>query len=693
MKTFKPQLILIIVIPILLGILSYQKKIERTNYHMYDTDPEYAYLFNGLNICNFSSPAHVQGPGTPSQMTSALVIRTVYLFRSTSDSLNVDVMKNPDVYCSAINTFTNLLLIVVLLLSGFLITQATGNIFTGLFFQLIPLTKWILLDLNSRIMVETMVIIGVVILSTLVIVFLNDPKVDHSKRFDKYLIGFSLLIGFIASSKLVYVPVALFPFFIIQGAKRRISYIWMSVVAFFLFSFSVFFYWVPFRDWYLDNFFHSGMYGAGQTSVIDWSIFKDNLNFIFIKDKFYLITFLANLVLLMIYFIPGLKLKRKNDKEFLTLLGIFLVLLIMTLLVSKQFKEYYMVINYLLMIPSWYFILKIISRPLRFVSFNIIQIAALVILGYFVYTDGPKLILEYHPFRMAHDKQFQQSLRYAEENKISDRPTLVLPNYFGTPFKEYGLFYGMAWCGSKMSNVYAKDLNQLHPYIYFFQGWNNSFNQWCSSFSFIELMKKYGTITFYSGDKTWEESLKTKLKGINRQLDTRWNLTKSFDDLQQSFYEVKYDSLAAKIERYDCDAETTDETGSVFINALGQKFEGTSHRNNEYSKSGNYSEKLMKDQYGFTCALSEVQKGEHYQIEIWRKEGNQNSALVVQSAGQNEFYLNTTKAVGSEAGWKKLILDITISDNLHNKDIKVYCWNFDDSEPAYFDDLSIIRVK
>jgi hypothetical protein len=419
----------------------------------------------------------------------------------------------------------------------------------------------------------------------------------------------------------------------------------------------------------------------------------NNFKAIFVNNNFYLITLIISAAFCLIYYIPFLKLKKENDKEHQAFLGIFITIVFLTLLFSKQYKEYYLTINFLLIVPIWYFIIKIFSRTINFISFKYIQLIGFIILGYFVWANGPKLIIDYHQIGVDRDKKYMESLYYVEQNLNSKMPVLVIADYFGAPFKEYGNFYGMAWCGPKMANVYAKDLNKLYPNIYFYHGWNNLFNQWGTNDSYISLLKKYETVTFFSGDNVSLNSLKSKFHGINRQLDTEWKVIKTFDKIGQTFYTVKYDSIAGKINEYDCDAEGKDSLNTNFSNIYGQLFNGASNQNTDFYRSGNHSIKLDKDQFGFTCTLSEVQKGEEYLVEIWRlKNDNPNSALVVQSVNSNDFYLNASTSIDTEKAWEKLSLKFTVLENIHNKDLKIYCWNFDKTKCSYFDDLIIRRL-
>ena len=95
------RVLLFLILPVLFFYLSMFFKSEMGFYHLFGTDAEYAYLTDGLNLCYFNFPFHVQGPGTPLHIFSAIVITVVHLFRN-QEPLIEDVMKNPDVYLTSI---------------------------------------------------------------------------------------------------------------------------------------------------------------------------------------------------------------------------------------------------------------------------------------------------------------------------------------------------------------------------------------------------------------------------------------------------------------------------------------------------------------------------------------------------------------------------------------------------------------
>ena len=128
-------------------------------------------------------------------------------------------------------------------------------------------------------------------------------------------------------------------------------------------------------------------------------------------------------------------------------------------------------------------------------------------------------------------------------------------------------------------------------------------------------------------------------------------------------------------------------------NVGGQFFEYGITQSNEQAKSGKYSAKLnQQNPYGMSCFLSEVQKDEQYKISVWvLNKGNKNTALVVTAIDSVNFYLTQNKPDQILGDWMKYEISFVVSENMHNRDLKIYCRNRDSFLPAFFDDLSIER--
>ncbi|MBN2274512.1 MAG: hypothetical protein JXK95_09285 [Bacteroidales bacterium] len=686
-------IIAFLILPCLLFYLGMLMKSETGFYHLYSTDPVYAYLFDGLNICNFSWPFLVLGPGTPLSLFSSIVMGIVHLFRS-QDPLITDVMKNPDVYLSAINTTLIAIQCMTLFILGFFVYKASNSLFTGLFFQLTPFVSWILIDIMRPILVENLIVISLLLLILLLYRYTKyqDKK---SELLDRYLISFSILTGLIAATKLMYVTIAVIPFLLLPGYKKKGLYVIVSMIAFIILAFPIFNHWVEFRDFYINNFLHSGQYGQGPKTIISFNDYLPNLKSIFTTDRLFLKTYPIIVSGSILYYLPFLKIKEKNDKAHKILLGIAIIMTITILLVSKQFKFYYMTIALLLSIPGYYFVFSIFTRNISKRFKSIIAVPAVIILSYFLFHEV-KTRVAWRPGNMIKKENCLNTMKYIQEKYDKDQPTLLIPNYYGAPYTAYGCFYGMGWCRGEIKNKYAEELKKIYPNIYSFHTWNNKFFHWDNTYFYIELLKKYNSIVLFSGDPHLENMLYHKLQGINRQIDTKIDTVITFEKTREVIYEVEYDSILGIEPFAICfNAEVLDNTGQFFVSKDGFKAGNANTQSADFARSGIYSGKLTKDNpYGMTISLSEVDTSDHYRISVWKYDnGNHDAGLVVAANDKEKLYLYNKNTSSNENNWHKIEIDLIIPMESHMQDLKIYCWNNDPELPAYFDDLSIERTE
>ena len=660
-------------------------------YHLFGTDAEYAYLFNGLNLYYFNFPFHVQGPGTPLHIFAAIVIAVVHLFRN-QEPLIEDVMKNPDLYLTALHATLTAVTALLLFILGFKTYKISKNVFGGLFLQLIPFSSWQIFDLMRRYMLENLIIAGVLGFLIILFVFINTPATDKH-RVRKYVILFSLVIGFISATKLMYLPIAIIPFLVIPSYKNKGLYVLCSIVAFAIFAFAIFHDWATFFNWHWKNFVHTGQYGKGDASIANSLVFVNNLKSILNTDGAFKILFLLMLGGIILYPVPFLKVKIRDDRKYYALVGIVICMGVMTALVSKQLKYYYMITALLLKVPGAYLLFEIYTRPLKKVSKFLVSIPLVVYLLFIFYRET-MVIYSQHDINIQRRENYMDALNFATTNFTKDQPTLLIPDYYGAPYKEYGLFFGISWSGHKMGARYAAVLNKLYPNIYFYNGWNNLFNQWDHSSSYVELLKKYQKIVLFSGDAELEKSLYSKLHGLNRQLDATWKKIKYFPESKGMFYEVSYDSAMSKTPfTFNFNTELVDSSEHKILNEEGFTIGNATTQSTEYARSGKFSCKLTKEEpFGLTSYLSEVQKNEHYVISVWRYDnGNKKAGLVLSANNTKKYYTFQAEPIEEINHWQKLVIDLVVPDTFVNEDFQIYVWNADSAIPAWFDDLTIER--
>ncbi len=693
MKKLNYNKLLLFILPLTLIAYGYYLKGSIYCYSLQTIDPEYCYLINGLNLAHLSFPWHLDHPGTPLQILSAMVIRVVHLFRL--GSLDMDLFQNPDFYINAINYTIIYLQAVTLLFVGLFFFRFTKNIFSSIFIQLSPFISTGI-AVQARVMVEQLEIIAALFLISAVIWFLYSDQSKRNKGFiDKFVIVFAIIIGFGTSIKILFAPLILIPFILVEGYKKKISLSILSLVSFSAFAFPIFNRWVYFRDWIEKLFIHSGHYGAGNANFVDKHLFIKNLNTVFHKELLFPITILLMVTALVIYYIPSVQKKFKNTSYFRALLGFTVSTLIIVVVICKQFKYFYLTPAIILVPFELFLIYSIYFKHQNRPKINWINSLLTIGLAVFLFSHELREIPANRKLSREQNKPYFESKTFINKN-FNNKPKLIISRQYGCPYPEYSLFFAITWAGNEMIKYYwDSSLQNLYPDSYVYHGWKNSFyalNK--TGYSYIDLLRKYNEVYLYSGNKKVENSIASKLHGLNRTIDTKSKIVYNNNQTGETIYLVSFDSLACQSTiSYNCDAEQVDSSGNYFINSLGQKFKFGNTQSNEFAHSGLYAAKLTGDSpYGFTCYLSEVQIHDRYKISTWLYNNNNSEAGLVLSSPDRNLYKFESTPVERDGNWFKIEIDYTVTKETDNKDLKIYCWNKNGHIPAYFDDLTIKRI-
>jgi uncharacterized membrane protein len=83
----------LVIVPLVLLVIGF--RFDRTKY---STDPESAYLFNGLNVAMFETVGHYDHPGTTVHIYNAAILSVTHFLRFTDTDLQTDVLANSEYY-------------------------------------------------------------------------------------------------------------------------------------------------------------------------------------------------------------------------------------------------------------------------------------------------------------------------------------------------------------------------------------------------------------------------------------------------------------------------------------------------------------------------------------------------------------------------------------------------------------------
>jgi hypothetical protein len=463
--------VLLLILPVIILVNLYEKRMT-----VYDFDPNYIYLFNGVNLATkYGDLGHYDNPGTPVIVLSAAIMKVTHFIRNTQDDFPIDVLKNPQYYVKVIAWTFAVINVLLLFISGLLMMKITGEISFSVIFQTLPYLSKTPLFWSFQLVSPEPLLFGTTIILVLVFLwryyFNKSPGTlrlgfANGYELDVSVLWFGLITGFGVATKLNFFPLIFLPFLFINGLKNKGIYLLTSFASFIFFTLPIASYYRMLSNWILSLILHSGNYGTGSTNVVDFHKVYENF-VLFIKDQ----PVLFSIITISIVFVLKQIIQRRSDNDMKIFTGLLLIQIVYLAMALKHYEEHYLIP----IIPTFsinlFLIIKLLklSKMMRFA----------IIVPFVVFIVWLNHIF---PFHTAPDYYYL----------TSDEKSIEIYSYnCNSPM--YGLKYG---------NDYSKSLNT--PYLekiygkqYFYNLWLHQITDWQDTVSFASLKLKNKPIYLY----------------------------------------------------------------------------------------------------------------------------------------------------------------------------------------------------
>jgi hypothetical protein len=677
----KLQIAFLIFVPLIFLFIGL--RFDRTKY---GTDPESAYLMNGLNIASGKAVGHFDNPGTTVQIYSAIVLRVTHFFRFSDHDLQTDVLLNSEYYIEVLRIGFIVLNACVLLILGLVAFSLLGNFWAGLLLQTAPfLSVTLIEECFTKVAPEQLLFTTIALLIILLLKFYTSKEPDKVG----YALLFGVLAGFGMATKMTFLPVLIIPFIILSGKRNKWIYVASIIPSFVLFTLPAVTGYLHMANWFLNLGTHTGTYGQGNSGVIDAKVYFNSLLSIAEFNKA-LVTVMSVTVLVLLYnvfFTRKLK-PEKTNKEFYILSALLISQAGSILMVAKHYhSNHYLFPALSLTGFVLVFIFILIKQYLPEQKRKIFQF---VLPGIVVVVIGVSLLNI--PFMAMAYKGYRDSNKSTDETFAQldrDYRDFVKVYYYPVSFNEYS---SLRW-----GNVYSKQysiekLMQLFPEGLFYNVWEKSFQLWETNISTREFVKKYGgRILLVGGPRTYEEFKIVEQGGLkmNKLFDSRVQVVYEIDTAKSELFKGIIHN-GSPVWSLQNDLETFNPDGEWIISSDGSKFSKSSALATGKARSGKYAFKLPNlDSYAMEYELLDVKPGQMYEINIWKYGGGQEVFLVASSGGKNPYYQQSKGCIETDKmGWKKVTLDFKIPEGFTGNKLTIYLWNHDNS-PVWFDDFQI----
>jgi len=444
-----------------------------------NSDPEYVYLFNALNIAKFEAPRHTDHPGTTLQVLGATVIRASHYFAG-GDSLVEDVLSRPEHYLRLMNILLILLYSMTLFAVGLKGYRVSGRLMVALLLQTSPFLFPTIFASLTRVHPETLLIS---LCNIVIIILLDQVYPDSEKKSVNKALWLGLAAGIGIVTKITFAPVFLLCIFFLSTTRSRLLFLFSATLSGFIFLLPAIGSLKRMGLWIVALLTHKGYYGAGESGFVDLSLAAGFLKECVQNEPIFFFVFLLLSVITIYSAINNSKTRSHTKNQ---LIGFCLFNLTMILMVAKHPRIHYLIPLLGLII------LNIVIVINRLQVLDIIEIrksaqagAVIVVLFLSGLQVGSFL-------KMAKEKKELASLQLAAAHfadLLKEKNLYVMSSYRSSNLM-FALYLGNGFAG----NLYGDKLSEMYPNSIFYSVWRNqlySFNRRLSFASLQTNISKY----------------------------------------------------------------------------------------------------------------------------------------------------------------------------------------------------------
>jgi len=264
-------------------------------FYAYNYDPDYVYLFNGLNIATGQSPEHIDHPGTPLQLLLGLGIRLANL-GVPAPKTAANVLANAETYLTIANLGILAAYAAVMVWVGVAVTRKTGSAVAGWLVQATPFLLGDSFLLFLRVNPEPLLLLLSLALTPLLI---DDTGCDWPGGWSRrILLGFLVATGICI--KITFLPVLIVVLLAERGTLNRIWHLGLVGIWSLLWTIPI---WNKFGrlfGWIWGLAAKEGPYARGPVGLIGAKSFLSGLATLVLANKLFFVCLTAGVATLMV---------------------------------------------------------------------------------------------------------------------------------------------------------------------------------------------------------------------------------------------------------------------------------------------------------------------------------------------------------------------------------------------------------
>ena len=310
-------------------------------WQLFNFDPDYFYLFNGLRLAEGVSPTDVAHPGTPVHALIALVIRGLTLGQSSPQMVDT-VLGDPEAFLVASATVIYVLIGASIWVGGWAASRAFGSVWAGCMVQSAPFLSALCLKMALHPKPEPFLVIA-----TMLLLAISFAALRSEKPKDSHAIAAGLVMGFGIITKIHFIAFGIVP--LLLFTPRQIVLYGLTTPV------SMAFFFAPawqsldlWKGWLSKVFMGAGSYGEGAQTIIDPRQYPKAILRLFAGKWVFDLGMVLSLSALTRQLWLKIARGQRLGRPMRLLAGIVISQILMILLVAKHPTPHYMIPAYML---------------------------------------------------------------------------------------------------------------------------------------------------------------------------------------------------------------------------------------------------------------------------------------------------------------------------------------------------------
>lgn len=463
-------------------------------------------------MARFKQVGHFDHPGTPMQVIGGVVLQSAWIANPYGgDTLTEAVLKEPEHYLGILNRSVAVLGALAVFIAGIITRRFTRNAFFGLVVQAAPFISGIVLYSSFvRISQESVLMMASMAMTVYILYWyftgnsrslqsesqnelqsqlpVDPPKGIYRflKSNDNIVTGFSIISAFGLASKIIFLPLMLLPWILLEKRKPRLEYLKLTAVYFVLFTLPIVLLYPRMGWWFIRLFIYSGTYGSGRMNIVDTAGFTENLLNLLTGQPAYLALYLAAVATFILLALIRLIKKVCYDKRATMLLAVIILVQTLGFVITAKHPKLAYLLPYEIIASALLVVIIHLIASARFVRYVLSAAAAVLLVMNGLREKEP---LQAGAYKEQFEVAWQTALSAAEGGAvigINPGPSPIAAMFFGNVYTR---------------DRYNNELHQLYPDFYIFDLYGNRLINWnYDTLSLQTLSQKYTRLSVIGSD-------------------------------------------------------------------------------------------------------------------------------------------------------------------------------------------------